>query len=80
MKSATLKEFIRLTRPDGKGHIYVDGKEVSSFEEVICDSCNDEINQPEGEPEKEVVLFDEDRAVCYACFEKYFKPKKGVRP
>ena len=39
----TVSEFIKATRPDGLGHIELDGKKIASFPEVLCDFCNAEI-------------------------------------
>jgi hypothetical protein len=67
----TLEEFIRATRPDGLGHIYVNGEHVAEFEEVICDWCNVDITQPEKEPGTSVVFLTMNRAWCRECFERW---------
>ena len=67
----TVKEFIRATRPDGKGHIYLDGKEIAAFEEVLCDCCNMEIIQPEDKPDELVVFCLPSVAWCGNCFERW---------
>ena len=69
--SYTVKEFIRATRPDGFGHIYVDGLDCGGMSEVLCDSCNKEILQPEDEPGKLVVHLWENMAWCQECFERW---------
>ena len=69
----TVDEFIRATRPDGKGHIYLDGKEIAAFEEVLCDLCNAEIIQPEDNPDEPVVFCLPGVAWCRACFERWAK-------
>ena len=69
----TVAEFIRATRPDGKGHIYLDGDEIAEFEEVICDCCNAEIIQPEDKPDELVVFCLPGVAWCKECFERWAK-------
>ncbi|MFA5858422.1 MAG: hypothetical protein WC955_05095 [Elusimicrobiota bacterium] len=75
----TLKEFITKTRPDGKGYIMLDGELIAEFTEVVCDSCNAEITQPENEPDKKVVFMpDEYHAWCEDCFSKYGGEEDGT--
>lgn len=69
--SYTVEEFIRATRPDGLGHIYFNGEHIAAFEEVVCDSCNAEIIQPEDATEELVVHVWADRAWCQECFERW---------
>ena len=71
----TLAEFVKATRPDGKGYIYLDGAKIAEFEEVVCDSCNADIVQPEDQPDKQVVFVYADRAWCEECFEQWVKPE-----
>ena len=72
MKGYTLKGFIKEYRPDGKGHIVV-GDDDISFDEVVCDICNDLITQPEEEPDKNVIYVDEGWGVCENCYNKRLK-------
>ena len=69
----TLDEFIKATRPDWFGHIYLDDVAIAAFEDVLCDCCNAEITQPEDEPHKHVVFCLLDRAWCKKCFERWWK-------
>ena len=69
MKSYTLKEFIELYRPDGKGHIVVGDADIT-FDEIVCDFCNDLITQPEDNPDKKVIYVDEGWGVCIDCYNK----------
>ena len=69
--SYTVEEFIRATRPDGLGHIYFNGEHICAFEEVVCDSCNAQITQPEDEPGRLVTHVWADRAWCQECFERW---------
>jgi len=69
----TVAEFIRATRPDGKGHIYLDGDEIAEFEEVLCDCCNAEIIQSEDKPDELVVFCLPGVAWCKECFEGWEK-------
>ena len=72
MKGYTLKEFIKLYRPDGKGHIVVEDADIA-FDEVVCDSCNALITQPEDEPDRKVIYVDEGWGVCENCYNKRLK-------
>ena len=67
----TLEEFIRATRPDGLGHIYVDGMDCGGMSEVLCDCCNAELFQPEDNPEELVVFCIPGAAWCKGCFERW---------
>jgi len=67
----TLREFIRATRPDGLGHIYVDGVDCGGMSEVLCDCCGNEIIQPEDKPEELVVFCIPGFAWCKECFEAW---------
>jgi uncharacterized protein with PIN domain len=69
--SYTVAEFIETTRPDGKGYILLDGEPIAAFEEVICDSCNAEITQPEAEPRKPVVHVMANMAWCAECLARW---------
>ena len=81
----TLKEFIQKFRPDGKGHIWFNEEHIAEFEEVLCDSCNKQIMQPENEPDKKVVFMPDDaHAWCEDCFKEFgseteFKYEIGKR-
>ncbi len=67
----TVDEFIRATRPDGKGYIYLDGEKIAEFEEVICDCCNADIIQPEDQPDELMVFCIPGMAWCRKCFEDW---------
>lgn len=67
----TVEEFIKATRPDGLGHIYFNDEHIAAFEEVICDSCNADINQPEDKPEEPTVFAIPGAAWCRECFERW---------
>ena len=69
----TLDEFIRATRPDGLGHIYVDGMDCGGMSEVLCDCCNAEIFQPEDEHQALVVFCIPGAAWCKDCFERWLE-------
>lgn len=69
--SYTVAEFIEAYRPDGKGYICLDGKPIAAFEEILCDSCNAEITQPESEPLKPVVHVLANMAWCAECLERW---------
>ena len=73
----TVEEFIRATRPDGLGHIYVDAVDCGGMREVLCDSCNKEVIQPENEPDKPMVYVSADRAWCRECFERWVLKTKN---
>jgi len=75
MKSYTLKEFIEAERPDGKGHIAVNGNDIS-FDEVLCDVCNKVIVQPENDPDKKVIWIEDTWGLCEECKDK---PKKKYK-
>ena len=64
----TIEEFIRATRADGLGHIYVDGVDCGGMREVLCDCCGEQIVQPEDNPGKLVVFLLLNRAWCRDCF------------
>ena len=66
--SYTVEEFIKATRPDGLGHIYVDGIHCGGMREVLCDCCNAEIVQPENEPQRLMVHVLANNAWCGRCF------------
>jgi hypothetical protein len=68
-KGLTVSEFRKYYRKDknGKGHISFDGANDILFDEIVCDICNAEILQPEGEPDKKVVFVDEKNAYCERC-------------
>ena len=67
----TLEEFISATRPDGLGHIYVDGMDCGGMSEVLCDCCNTNIIQPENSPAELVVFCIPGAAWCKDCFERW---------
>lgn len=67
----TVEEFIRATRPDGLGHIYVDDVDCGGMSEVLCDCCNAEIVQPENSPGELVVFCIPGAAWCKDCFERW---------
>ena len=69
--SYTVKEFIKATRPDGFGYIHFNGMEIAAFTEVLCDSCNVQITQPEGEPDAKVVHVFANRAWCCDCAKRW---------
>ena len=69
MKGYTLKGFIKVFRPDGKGQIVV-GDDDIAFDEIVCDTCNDLITQPEDEPDKKVIYVDEGWGICIKCFDR----------
>jgi len=71
VKGYTVEEFIRATRPDGQGHIYLDGQLIASFEEVLCDFCNARIDQPQVAPRALMVFSLMDRAWCRECFTRW---------
>jgi hypothetical protein len=66
--SYTVEEFIRATRPDGLGHVYVDDIHCGAFREVLCDCCGDEIVQPEDNAQETVVFTIPGFAWCKKCF------------
>lgn len=67
----TVQDFVRTTRPDGYGYIYLDDEEIARFEEVLCDNCNAHITQPVDDDQKQVVFCLLDRALCTQCFERW---------
>ena len=69
----TVAEFIKATRPDGLGHIYFNEEHIATFEEVICDSCNADIVQPEDNPDEPTVFAIPGAAWCRDCFERWAK-------
>lgn len=72
MKGYTLKGFTKEFRPDGRGHIIIEGDDIS-FDEVVCDLCNDLIAQPEEEPDKLVIYVDTGWGICSKCHDKTTK-------
>jgi hypothetical protein len=71
----SVEEFIHAFRPDGLGHIRMEddeGEEVFDipFEEIVCDICNCEMVQPEGDPLKKVVFVLDGYALCEECRER----------
>jgi hypothetical protein len=75
----TVEEFIRATRPDGLGHIYFNDEHIAAFEEVICDCCNAEIEQPEDNPEALAVFAIPCAAWCKRCFEEWLNGGEQTR-
>ncbi|MEI6166658.1 MAG: hypothetical protein WCS52_05645 [bacterium] len=69
--SYTVDEFIKATRPDGFGYMYLNGKEIAAFIEVLCDACNAEITQPKSEPEAKLVHVFANRAWCSDCVDRW---------
>ena len=69
MKGYTLKGFIKVYRPDGRGHIVIEDVDIA-FDEVVCDICNDLIAQPKDEPNKVVIYVDEGWGICPKCHDK----------
>ena len=67
----TVDEFISATRPDGLGHIYVDGVDCGGMSEVLCDCCNANILQPEEKPDALLVFSIPGAAWCTECFERW---------
>lgn len=68
----TVDEFKKKYRPDGVGRMFINGELFAEIPEIICDFCNAEIKQPEGEPDKQVVICFPGYAICETCF-------KGVK-
>lgn len=69
MRCYEVQDFIRATRPDGKGHIIIQDGEGNitdniAFKEVICDRCNKELKGDD------IVYADESGAYCEECKSK----------
>ena len=76
----TLKEFVNRFRPEGKGFIAFNEEIIAEFTEVLCDSCNIEIVQPEDEPDKKVVFMpDEYHAWCEDCFNEFVSESRDEK-
>jgi hypothetical protein len=71
----TTSEFIKKFRPDGKGHIRItdeNGKVFfhTAFTEILCDICNDSIEQDKKDADKKVVWVKNNYALCEKCKDK----------
>jgi hypothetical protein len=74
-KSYTVKEFIEEYRSNtgGMGYIKVSDESPIFFNEIVCDSCNDEITQDKKNSEKKVIFVCDGYALCENCRAKWEK-------